>query len=52
MGEQVDRLLEYANTAPFGKGNETVLDPFYRKAMEITVRLPIHLTNHCPKLIS
>jgi hypothetical protein len=38
IGEQVDILLEYATTAPFGKGNETVLDPYYRKAMEITVR--------------
>jgi hypothetical protein len=39
MGDQVDKLLEYATTAPFGKGNETVVDPYYRKAMEITVCL-------------
>jgi hypothetical protein len=47
IGEQVDKLLEYATTAPFGKGNETVVDPYYRKAMEITVCHPVHLTNYC-----
>ena len=35
MGEQVDRLVEYATTAPFGKGSETVVDLYYRKAMDL-----------------
>jgi hypothetical protein len=52
MGEQVDKLLEYATTAPFGKGIETVVDPYYRKAMEITVRHPVHLTSYCIMLMS
>jgi len=46
MGLQVDRLVDYATTAPFGKGNETVVDPNYRKAMEITVCHPGHLANY------
>ena len=45
IGQQVDKLLGYATTAPFGKGNETVVDPYYRKAMEINVCLPVHLAD-------
>lgn len=40
LGKKVDRLLEYASVAPFGKGNKSVMDEYYRKAMEITVRPP------------
>jgi len=46
MGEQVDRLVDYASTAPFGKGSETVVDPYYRKALELTVCHPVHLANY------
>jgi hypothetical protein len=46
IGEQVDKLLEYATIAPFGKGNETVVDPYYRKAMEITVCNLVHLAKY------
>jgi hypothetical protein len=45
VGEQADKLLGYATTAPFGKGNETVVDPYYRKAMEITVCLSAPLAS-------
>jgi hypothetical protein len=51
MGEQVDKLLEYASTVPFGKGNETVVDPYYRKAMEITVCLSAPLVNYVTMLM-
>jgi hypothetical protein len=51
MGDQVDQLLEYATTAPFGKGNETVVDPYYRKAMEITVCLPAPLASYVTMLM-
>jgi hypothetical protein len=40
MGEKVDELVKFADIAPFGKGTKTVVDLEYRKAMEITVRLP------------
>ena len=37
MGQEVERLQKFASVAPFGKGNKTVYDHKYRKAMEITV---------------
>jgi hypothetical protein len=52
IGEQVDELLEYATTAPFGKGNETVVDPYYRKAMEITVCHQVHVAHYRAILMS
>jgi hypothetical protein len=37
IGEKVEELCGYASIAPFGKGNRSVVNLEYRKAMEITV---------------